>query len=104
MSIERMAGLHLALHTIDRDRVDSLDSATTQLPKGTVNMVVDLIKTALATEPTALDVERLALAICVSQERCDGTCPDFEGVGAIHLHDAKAFAAAYERRSGDETP
>jgi hypothetical protein len=37
-------------------------------------------------------VERLAVAICRTQERCDGTCDEVEGIAAIHGAEAKSIA------------
>lgn len=45
-----------ALEILERDRVDSLDSGWTQVPKGTVNMVADALATAvnaLLSEPAS---------------------------------------------------
>lgn len=68
--------------------------------------VIEVRVAALAsvTDDERLDVERLARAICASQERCDGTCPDFEGIDAIHLADAKAFAREYASESPPKEP
>jgi hypothetical protein len=56
--------LREALDALERDREDSLDSGCTQVPKGTMNMVIDLIEGVLSeatpSSGPALDVERLA--------------------------------------------
>jgi hypothetical protein len=57
---------------LDRDRRDSLDSRDSLIPKGTLNMVIDLIETALAArpEPELPDDERFVrLATAVMQLR-----------------------------------
>jgi hypothetical protein len=40
--------LREALDALERDREDSLDSGWTQVPKGTMNMVIDLIEGVLS--------------------------------------------------------
>lgn len=50
MPTDLATALRQALEAIERDRVDSFDSGFTQLPKGTVNMVIDLLRGALHSE------------------------------------------------------
>lgn len=62
----------------------------------------DLRRIAAALASPSLDVKALARAICASQERCDGTCPDVEGVDAIHLDAARAILNAHARLTEDQ--
>jgi hypothetical protein len=60
------------------------------------------IEAEAAAPLDGLDVERLARAMCQTQQWCDGTCPDIEGATAIHGAEAAAILAAL--REGETQP